>query len=69
MQSAICDEEALMYDLYNRGDKGFGSTGSTVSVCLLDLTNGLLTVGNLGDSIVFLGEVDTTEPNKMHVVS
>lgn len=37
-------------------------------MCLLDLTSGLLTVGNLGDSIVFLGEVDTAEPNKMHVV-
>ncbi|KAJ5172043.1 phosphatase 2C family protein [Penicillium capsulatum] len=67
VQSAICDEEALLYDLYRRGDNGLAFAGTTVAVCLLDLTRGLLTVGNLGDSMVFLGEVDTNEPNKMHV--
>ena len=42
--------------------------GSTISVCLLDLTSGILTVGNLGDSPILLGEVNPAEPTKMHVV-
>lgn len=44
----------------------FGKSGSTFSVCLVDLTDGVLVVGNLGDSHVLLGE---HYPNGWEVVS
>jgi serine/threonine protein phosphatase PrpC len=34
----------------------FGKSGSTFSLCLVDLTDGVLIVGNLGDSHVLLAE-------------
>lgn len=32
--------------------------GTTLVICLVDLTNGILFIGNLGDSRVLLGTMD-----------
>jgi hypothetical protein len=44
----------------------FGKSGSTFGVCLVNLTEGILVVGNLGDSHVLLAE---DHPNGWEVVS
>lgn len=41
---------------YNAGHDEYAFSGATVAISLVDLSSGLLTTGNLGDSHVVLGE-------------
>jgi serine/threonine protein phosphatase PrpC len=43
-------------------------SGSTVAVCLMNLTKGELVVANLGDSHVILAERDPTTETPYHIV-
>jgi len=50
-------------------EKGAKKGGSTVALCLIDLTDGLLVVGNLGDSHIILAEQDGRDGAKYKLVS
>ncbi|KAH3190738.1 hypothetical protein KXV92_003191 [Aspergillus fumigatus] len=56
IEGAVQKEDQLLLDQFRAGNEVFGKSGSTFSVCLVDLTDGVLVVGNLGDSHVLLGE-------------
>ncbi|EAW17407.1 PP2C family serine/threonine-protein phosphatase [Aspergillus fischeri NRRL 181] len=56
IEDAVQKEDNLLLDQFKAGNEVFGKSGSTFSVCLVDLTDGILVVGNLGDSHVLLAE-------------
>ncbi|KAJ0414148.1 phosphatase 2C-like domain-containing protein [Aspergillus carlsbadensis] len=58
MQSAIDQEDKVLFEEFRRGENRFATVGSTVTIALLDLGKGELVVGNLGDSHAILAEVE-----------
>ncbi len=58
--NAVRDEDELLLEAFHQGTEIFAEAGSTLAVCLLNLTRGVLVVGNLGDSHILLGEQDPT---------
>ncbi|GFF38336.1 hypothetical protein IFM51744_03765 [Aspergillus udagawae] len=56
IEDAVQKEDKLLLDQFNAGNEVFGKSGSTFCVCLVNLTDGVLVVGNLGDSHVLLAE-------------
>ncbi|WEW61810.1 protein serine/threonine phosphatase [Emydomyces testavorans] len=56
IHDAINAEEKQLYDGFARGGNDAATSGSTVALVLVDLTNGELVVANLGDSHIVLGE-------------
>ncbi len=58
IKSALEEEEALLLGEYDSGQDENAFSGATVAICLVDLSSGLLTTGNLGDSHVILGEAE-----------
>lgn len=54
---------------YNAGHDEYAFSGATVAISLVDLSSGLLTTGNLGDSHVVLGEAgESPDFEKMQMV-
>ncbi|RLL96921.1 hypothetical protein CFD26_100832 [Aspergillus turcosus] len=60
IREAIQKEEAMLLEECQDGEEKFAISGSTVSVVIINLTKGLLVVGNLGDSHILMGECDIT---------
>ncbi|KAL4932447.1 PP2C family serine/threonine-protein phosphatase [Aspergillus undulatus] len=58
LQEAINQEDELLKSEFHKGHNNFALAGSTVSIALVDLRKGLLVVGNVGDSHIFLAERD-----------
>ncbi|KAL4914410.1 phosphatase 2C-like domain-containing protein [Aspergillus aurantiobrunneus] len=58
MQAAIDQEDTLLLREFSDGEDQFATAGSTVSLALVDLKEGVLVVGNLGDSHILLAEKD-----------
>ncbi|EAW13228.1 PP2C family serine/threonine-protein phosphatase [Aspergillus clavatus NRRL 1] len=69
IESATKQEEALLWKEFKGGNEVCGESGSTLAVCLLDLTDGVLVVGNLGDSHVLLCEQQTKKPWEVHRIT
>ncbi|KAI9372314.1 phosphatase 2C-like domain-containing protein [Aspergillus egyptiacus] len=59
MQKAIEKEDRALFEEFKHGEDEYASSGSTVSIAVVDLTKGILVVGNLGDSHILLAERDT----------
>lgn len=60
IREAIRKEEAILLEECQDGEEEFAISGSTVSVVIVNLTKGVLVVGNLGDSHILMGECDIT---------
>ncbi|RHZ46519.1 PP2C family serine/threonine-protein phosphatase [Aspergillus thermomutatus] len=60
IEDAVQQEEKLLLEQFQAGNEVFGKSGSTFSLCLVNLTDGVLVVGNLGDSHVLLAEQHST---------
>jgi serine/threonine protein phosphatase PrpC len=58
MQAAIDKEEKTLFKEFRAGSDKFAVSGSTVSIAVVNLTSGILVVGNLGDSHVLMAERD-----------
>ncbi|KAL5341009.1 phosphatase 2C-like domain-containing protein [Aspergillus crustosus] len=58
MQAAIDKEEKTLFQEFKDGKEHFAVAGSTASLVILNLSTGVLVVGNLGDSHVLLAERD-----------
>lgn len=74
IRNAIEKEESLLLEEFcKEKEEEYALSGSTAAVCLVDLTNGMLVVGNLGDSHILLGknedESGTVTDGRMNVVS
>ncbi|KAL2832558.1 phosphatase 2C-like domain-containing protein [Aspergillus cavernicola] len=63
MQEAIEKEDRTLLKGFRNGEDRFANSGSTVAISLVNLTKGILIVGNLGDSHISMVErdPDTTE--------
>ncbi|KAF7133838.1 hypothetical protein CNMCM5793_005250 [Aspergillus hiratsukae] len=60
IREAIQKEEEMLLEECQDGEEKFAISGSTVSMVIVNLTKGVLVVGNLGDSHVLMGESDIT---------
>jgi hypothetical protein len=58
MQSAIDQEDKVLFEEFRRGEARFATVGSTVTIVLANLEKGELVVGNLGDSHAILAEME-----------
>jgi serine/threonine protein phosphatase PrpC len=56
IKSALAEADKQLFDLSKLGRGDAVVTGSTVALCLVNLTTGSIVVANLGDSHVLLGE-------------
>ena len=51
------EDKALLKELQEGiGNEEYAASGSTVSICVINLTRGVLVIGNLGDSPILLAE-------------
>jgi serine/threonine protein phosphatase PrpC len=58
MQAAIDKEDELLLQGFREGQNFFATSGSTASLALVDMKNGVLVVGNIGDSHILMAERD-----------
>lgn len=68
MKAALADEDGVLLDNFMRESVEPAVSGSTVAVCLINLTAGELVVSNLGDSHVILAERDPKTEYPYHIV-
>jgi serine/threonine protein phosphatase PrpC len=66
---AFEDEDGLLLDLVMNEDTEPVIAGSTVAICLVNLTKGLLVVGNVGDSHIVFAERDIISNTIVRMVS
>ncbi|EYE94308.1 PP2C family serine/threonine-protein phosphatase [Aspergillus ruber CBS 135680] len=59
IKSAISSEEEQIVQAFKDGEEEYAFAGSTLALVLLDLKSGTLFTGNMGDSKVFLGTLDS----------
>ncbi|KAL3481453.1 phosphatase 2C-like domain-containing protein [Aspergillus californicus] len=62
MQVAMEREDKCLFDEFCHGEDRFSDSGTTVSIALINLTRGILVVGNLGDSHILLAEREPDSP-------
>lgn len=62
------DEDALLLESFKYESAEPAISGSTVAMCLINVTRGELIVSNLGDSHVILAERDPNTETSYHVV-
>ncbi|KAF3386243.1 Protein phosphatase [Penicillium rolfsii] len=67
MKAALADEDGVLLDTFMRETVEPAVSGSTVAVCLINLTAGELVVSNLGDSHVILAERDPKTEYPYHI--
>ncbi|KAJ5390025.1 uncharacterized protein N7496_001093 [Penicillium cataractarum] len=67
MKAALAEEDGLLLDNFMRESVEPAVSGSTVAVCLINLTTGELVVSNLGDSHVILAERDPKTEYPYHI--
>ncbi|CEJ55917.1 hypothetical protein PMG11_02147 [Penicillium brasilianum] len=67
MRAALAEEDRLLLDNFMRESVEPAVSGSTVAVCLINLTTGELVVSNLGDSHVILAERDPKTEFPYHI--
>jgi serine/threonine protein phosphatase PrpC len=58
---AFQDEDKLLLELVRVDDTEPIAAGSTVALCLINLTKGVLVVGDVGDSQIMFAERTTSE--------
>lgn len=68
MKAALADEDGVLLDNFMHASVEPVMSGSTVAVCLINLTAGELVVSNLGDSHVILAERDPKTEYPYHIV-
>lgn len=68
MKGALADEDGLLLARFMRESVEPAVSGSTVAICLINLTTGELIVSNLGDSHVILAERDPKTEYPYHIV-
>lgn len=68
MKGALANEDGLLLDRFMRESVEPAVSGSTVAMCLINLTTGELVVSNLGDSHVILAERDPKTEYPYHIV-
>ncbi|KAJ5174726.1 uncharacterized protein N7482_000603 [Penicillium canariense] len=67
MQAAMADEDGVLLEYFKHESAEPAVSGSTVAVCLINLTKGELVVSNLGDSHVILAERDPKTEFPYHI--
>lgn len=68
IKGALVDEDAILLDNFKTKSTEPAVSGSTVAICFINLTKGLLVVANLGDSHVVLAERDPRDERPFHIV-
>jgi serine/threonine protein phosphatase PrpC len=66
---AFEDEDAILLDSVMSNDTEPIVSGSTVTLCLVNLTKGVLVVGNVGDSHAYFAERDPNTEKIVNLVS
>ncbi|OGM40288.1 protein phosphatase 2C family protein [Aspergillus bombycis] len=56
IQEALKKEEAALLKGFRAGEEKFATSGSTAALALVNLTQGVLVVGNLGDSHILMAD-------------
>ncbi|EPS30400.1 hypothetical protein PDE_05351 [Penicillium oxalicum 114-2] len=67
IKAALADEDALLLEKFKFESVEPAVSGSTVALCLINLTEGELVVSNLGDSHVIMAERDSTTGAPFHI--
>ncbi|KAF7718409.1 Uncharacterized protein PECH_008374 [Penicillium ucsense] len=67
IKAALADEDALLLERFQRESVEPAMSGSTVAMCLINLTEGELVVSNLGDSHVLMAERDPRTGAPFHI--
>ncbi|KAJ5103823.1 hypothetical protein N7532_004352 [Penicillium argentinense] len=67
IKAALADEDALLLESFKHDSAEPAISGSTVAICLINLTTGELVVSNLGDSHVILAERDPKRECAYHI--
>ncbi|KAJ6131532.1 Protein phosphatase 2C [Penicillium sp. IBT 18751x] len=67
IKGAMADEDALLMDDFKHDYAEPGLSGSTVAMCLINLTQGELICSNLGDSHVIFAERDPKTEMPYHI--
>ncbi|OJJ46956.1 hypothetical protein ASPZODRAFT_115749 [Penicilliopsis zonata CBS 506.65] len=67
IKGALADEDGILLSYFKNKNPEPAVSGSTVAICLVNLTKGDLVVGNLGDSHIILAERDpkTEQPYRI----
>ncbi|KAJ5492626.1 hypothetical protein N7539_001372 [Penicillium diatomitis] len=68
IKAALADEDALLLERFQHESVEPAMSGSTVAMCLINLTEGELVVSNLGDSHVVMAERDPRTGAPFHIV-
>lgn len=68
IKGALADEDALLLESFKYESAEPALSGSTVALCLINLTRGELIVSNLGDSHAILAERDPKTGTAYHIV-
>ena len=68
IKGALADEDRFLLDSKNASSEA-AISGSTVALCITNLTKGELVVANLGDSHVILAERQPKSGKPYHMVS
>lgn len=69
IKGALTDEDKILLDSVDSQSKEASVSGSTVAICLMNLTKGDLVVGNLGDSHIVLAERHPKSGEPYNIVS
>lgn len=69
IKGAMADEDALLMDNFKYEYAEAALSGSTVALCLINLTQGELICSNLGDSHIIFAERDPKTETPYHIVS
>ena len=69
IKAALSDEDAILLERYRNETREPAVSGSTVALCLFNLTTGEFVVANLGDSHAVLAERDPKYDTPFRIVS
>lgn len=69
IKAGLSDEDGILLDSFRVETAEPAMSGSTVAMCLMNLTKGELVVSNLGDSHVLLAERSPPTEHPYHIVS
>jgi Serine/threonine protein phosphatase len=68
MKGALADEDGLLLESFRYESAEAAMAGSTVAMCLINMTKGELVCSNLGDSHAILAERAPTAETAYHIV-
>ncbi|GMG29439.1 unnamed protein product [Aspergillus oryzae var. brunneus] len=68
IKEAIKKEEAELLKDFRDGEEQFATSGSTAALALVNLTQGFLVIGNLGDSHILMADYTSSSEGATNIV-